>query len=97
MNRGVWIFHAEHLLSALYGFGIDNAFVELDNFEVPILDGSGLKYIEAIQRVGIVALEVERSVMRITKSLHSRRTGRPSPSIRRRVSASSMKSDFRIL
>jgi len=68
MNRGVWISTVEHLLSALYGFGIDNAFVELDNFEVPILDGSGLKYIEAIQRVGIVALDAERSVIRITKS-----------------------------
>ena len=68
MKRGVWISTVEHLLSALYGFGIDNAFVELDNFEVPILDGSGLQYIEAIQRVGIVALEVERSVLRITKS-----------------------------
>ena len=68
MKRGVWISTVEHLLSALYGYGIDNAFVELDNFEVPILDGSGLQYIEAIQRVGIVALEVERSVLRITKS-----------------------------
>src|SRR5215212_4110181 len=43
MSRGVWISTVEHLLSALYGFGIDNAFVELDNFEVPILDGSGLQ------------------------------------------------------
>jgi UDP-3-O-[3-hydroxymyristoyl] N-acetylglucosamine deacetylase len=68
MNRGVWISTVEHLLSALYGMGIDNAFVELDNFEVPILDGSGLEYIEAIQRVGIVTLEAERSFMRITKS-----------------------------
>jgi UDP-3-O-[3-hydroxymyristoyl] N-acetylglucosamine deacetylase len=76
MNRGVWISTVEHLLSALYGFGIDNAFVELDNFEVPILDGSGLKYIEAIQRVGIVALEVERSVMRITKSFALEENGK---------------------
>jgi UDP-3-O-[3-hydroxymyristoyl] N-acetylglucosamine deacetylase len=67
MNRGVWISTVEHLLSAMYGLGIDNAFVELDNFEVPILDGSGLRYAEAIQRVGIVALEAERSIMRITK------------------------------
>jgi len=67
MNRGVWISTVEHLLSALYGLGIDNAFVELDNFEVPILDGSGLRYIEAIQRVGIVMLDAERCVMRITK------------------------------
>jgi UDP-3-O-[3-hydroxymyristoyl] N-acetylglucosamine deacetylase len=76
MNRGVWISTVEHLLSALYGFGIDNAFVELDNFEVPILDGSGLKYIEAIQRVGIVVLEVERSVIRITKSFALEENGK---------------------
>jgi UDP-3-O-[3-hydroxymyristoyl] N-acetylglucosamine deacetylase len=76
MKRGVWISTVEHLLSALYGFGIDNAFVELDNFEVPILDGSGLQYIEAIQRVGIVALEAERSVLRITKSFALEENGK---------------------
>src|SRR5205809_7861518 len=54
MNRGVWISTVEHLLSALYGAGIDNAYVELDNFEVPILDGSALPYVEAIARVGII-------------------------------------------
>ena len=57
MNRGVWISTVEHLLSALYGVGIDNAYVELDNFEVPILDGSALPYVEAIARVGIVEAE----------------------------------------
>src|SRR5215471_15913111 len=40
MKKGVWISTVEHLLSALYGVGIDNAYIELDNFEVPILDGS---------------------------------------------------------
>ena len=76
MNRGVWISTVEHLLSALYGMGIDNAFVELDNFEVPILDGSGLRYAEAIERVGIVALEAERRVMRITKSFALEENGK---------------------
>ena len=76
MKRGVWISTVEHLLSALYGLGIDNAFVELDNFEVPILDGSGLPYIEAIQRVGIVKLDAERSVMRITKSFALEENGK---------------------
>src|SRR5437660_2445158 len=66
MNRGVWISTVEHLLSALYGMGIDDAFVELDNFEVPILDGSGLPYAEAIQRVGIVKLDAPRRYMHIT-------------------------------
>ena len=67
MNRGVWISTVEHLLSALYGLGIDNAFVELDNFEVPILDGSGLRYTEAILRAGITALDAERNLIRITR------------------------------
>src|SRR5436190_20965443 len=53
MNRGVWISTVEHLLSALYGVGIDNAYIELDNFEVPILDGSALPYTQAIARIGI--------------------------------------------
>src|SRR6185369_5790550 len=53
MNKGVWISTVEHLLSALYNVGVDNAYVELDNFEVPILDGSALPYAEAIARVGL--------------------------------------------
>src|SRR5215813_7251317 len=67
MNRGVWISTVEHLLSALYGLGIDNAFVELDNFEVPILDGSGTQYAEAIQKTGFTELNAERTFIRITK------------------------------
>src|ERR1700756_5974691 len=42
MSRGVWISTVEHILSALYGMGIDNAYVELDNFEIPILDGRAI-------------------------------------------------------
>ena len=52
MSRGVWISTVEHLLSALYALGVDNAFIELDNFEVPILDGSALPYTEAIRADG---------------------------------------------
>src|SRR3954468_733525 len=64
MNRGVWISTVEHLLSALYGVGIDNAYIELDNFEVPILDGSALPYVEAIARVGIVQQKRTRQYLR---------------------------------
>ena len=67
MSRGVWISTVEHLLSALYGIGIDNAYVELDNFEVPILDGSALPYTEAITRTGIVKQKRPRKYIRITK------------------------------
>jgi UDP-3-O-[3-hydroxymyristoyl] N-acetylglucosamine deacetylase len=67
MSRGVWISTVEHLLSALYGVGIDNAYIELDNFEVPILDGSALPFTEAIARVGVVRQKKLRQYIRITK------------------------------
>jgi UDP-3-O-[3-hydroxymyristoyl] N-acetylglucosamine deacetylase len=67
MNRGVWISTVEHLLSALYGMGIDNAYIELDNFEVPILDGSAAPYTEAIARVGAAQQRSQRQYIRITK------------------------------
>src|SRR5215510_5034676 len=67
MSRGVWISTVEHLLSALYGVGIDNAYIELDNFEVPILDGSALPYAEAIARVGITSQDRPRQYIRVTK------------------------------
>src|SRR5262245_42417054 len=64
MSRGVWISTVEHLLSALYALGVDNAVIELDNFEVPILDGSALPYTDAILQTGITALKTPRSYMR---------------------------------
>jgi UDP-3-O-[3-hydroxymyristoyl] N-acetylglucosamine deacetylase len=67
MSRGVWISTVEHLLSALYGIGIDNAYIELDNFEVPILDGSALPYMEAIAKVGIAKQKAPRQYIRITR------------------------------
>src|SRR5438093_9501921 len=67
MSRGVWISTVEHLLSALYGIGIDNAYIELDNFEVPILDGSASPYIEAIRSVGMVKQGQPRQYLRIIK------------------------------
>lgn len=50
----------EHLLSALTGLGIDNAFVEIDNKEMPILDGSARFYAEAIAPDGVQEQEAER-------------------------------------
>ena len=67
MSRGVWISTVEHLLSAMYGMGIDNAYVELDNFEVPILDGSAIPYTEAISRIGVVRQQRNKQFIRITK------------------------------
>tara|TARA_B100000029_G_C17545932_1_gene948430 strand:- start:306 stop:1661 length:1356 start_codon:yes stop_codon:yes gene_type:complete len=47
------IYTVEHILSALYGLDIDNAIIEIDNIEVPILDGSSKMYVEKLQSVGI--------------------------------------------
>ena len=50
MRQGVLISTTEHLLSALIGMGVDNVIIELDNLELPILDGSALPYVEAFAR-----------------------------------------------
>jgi UDP-3-O-[3-hydroxymyristoyl] N-acetylglucosamine deacetylase/3-hydroxyacyl-[acyl-carrier-protein] dehydratase len=60
----------EHLLSALFGLGIDNARIELDGPEVPILDGSALPFVEAIKRVGIETQSAERDVFVPQKPVH---------------------------
>src|SRR6516162_211522 len=67
MKKGVWISTVEHVLSALYGIGVDNAYVELNNFEVPILDGSALPFTEAITRAGIQRQRRRKQYIRITK------------------------------
>src|SRR6185369_4801567 len=53
MRGSVLISTTEHLLSALIGYGIDNVIVEINNLEVPILDGSALPYIRAIEEIGV--------------------------------------------
>jgi UDP-3-O-[3-hydroxymyristoyl] N-acetylglucosamine deacetylase / 3-hydroxyacyl-[acyl-carrier-protein] dehydratase len=59
-ENGVRIGTMEHLLASLIGTGIDNALIEIDAPEVPILDGSAKLIIEAIQKVGVKELEVEK-------------------------------------
>ncbi len=76
MKKGVWISTVEHALSALYGVGVDNAYVELDNFEVPILDGSALPYTEAIARVGLVQQSRRRKYLRITRPFQLEEQGK---------------------
>ena len=69
MRQGVLISTTEHLLSALIGMGIDNAIVELDNLELPILDGSALPYVEAIHHAGIREQRRRREVLRILQPI----------------------------
>ena len=67
MNKGVLISTTEHLLSVFYSMGIDNAYVEIDNLELPILDGSGLPYVELIREAGVRTLRRERRYLLIRR------------------------------
>jgi len=72
MRQGVLISTTEHLLSACIGTGIDNVIVELDNLELPILDGSALPYVEAFQSVGIKVQRRRREYLRILRKVEVR-------------------------
>ena len=63
-NFGVKISTIEHLMGALFGLGIDNALIEIDNEEVPILDGSAKEFIEKIKLAGV---EISSSPIKIIK------------------------------
>ena len=68
-ESGVSISTIEHLMGALYGLGIDNALVEIDNQEVPILDGSAKIFIEEISKVGIKNSEAPIKIIKIEKRI----------------------------
>ena len=72
MKKGVLISTTEHLLSAFIGTGIDNAIVELDNLELPILDGSARPFVEMIQRAGIRKQRRPRTYLRVRRELELR-------------------------
>ena len=59
----------EHLLAALLGMGVDNALIELDGPEIPILDGSAKYFVQAIKKVGIVDQEAERNYFTLPENL----------------------------
>ena len=67
MRQGVLISTTEHLLSVFYSMSIDNAFVEIDNLEVPILDGSGKPFVDLIQAAGIKQFRRRKRFLRIRR------------------------------
>ena len=69
MRQSVLISTTEHLLSALIGYGVDNVIVQIDNLEVPILDGSALPYIQAFQKAGLKQQRRKREYIRILKDV----------------------------
>src|SRR5689334_245776 len=72
MKKGVLISTTEHLLSACIGTGIDNAIVELDNLELPILDGSAQPFVEMIRKVGIRKQRRARKYLRMRREVEMR-------------------------
>ena len=68
-ESGVSVSTIEHLMGALYGLGVDNALIEINNQEVPILDGSAKLFVEAISEVGIKSSETPIKIIKIEKKI----------------------------
>ena len=68
-DHGASISTIEHLMGALYGLGIDNALIEIDNQEVPILDGSAKLFVEAISKIGIKNSDAPIKIVKILKKI----------------------------
>lgn len=69
MKQGVLLSTTEHLLAALYSCGIDNVYLEIDNLEVPILDGSAQPFIEMLMRAGFQKQRRKRRFLKVVKAL----------------------------
>lgn len=69
MKKGVLISTTEHMLSAFMGCGLDNAIVELDNLEVPLLDGSAQPFVEMVMGAGLKRQRRKRVYLRIRRPL----------------------------
>jgi UDP-3-O-[3-hydroxymyristoyl] N-acetylglucosamine deacetylase len=68
-ENGTSVSTIEHLMGALYGLGIDNALIEINNQEVPILDGSAKLFVEAISRNGIKNSNAPIKIVKIEKKI----------------------------
>ena len=66
---GIKVSTIEHLMAALFGLGIDNAMIEIDNDELPILDGSAKIFIEKIKSIGIKESNIPIKIISINKKI----------------------------
>jgi UDP-3-O-[3-hydroxymyristoyl] N-acetylglucosamine deacetylase len=69
MRTGVMLSTVEHLLSALRGCGVDNAYIDVDNLEIPIMDGSAEAFAEMIESAGIVAQSTARRALMVRETV----------------------------
>ena len=75
-HQGVRIATVEHLLSAFAGLGIDNAYVDMNSPEIPIMDGSAAPFVFLIQSAGIREQEARKRFIRITKPVRIEERGK---------------------
>ena len=69
-DSGITVSTIEHLMGALFGLGVDNALIEINNEEVPILDGSAKIFVSEIKRVGIKTSETPIKIIKIEKKVN---------------------------
>lgn len=72
VDKGASITTVEHLLAALYGMGVDNALIEINGPEVPIIDGSAKPFVDAILKVGTVEQVTNRNYYTIREKVEYR-------------------------
>tara|TARA_Y100001970_G_scaffold292018_1_gene431543 strand:- start:4800 stop:5720 length:921 start_codon:yes stop_codon:yes gene_type:complete len=68
-ESGVYISTIEHLMGAFYGLGVDNALIEIDSHEVPILDGSAKIFVQEVLKAGLEISEVPIKIIKINKEI----------------------------
>ncbi|HWR97799.1 MAG TPA: UDP-3-O-acyl-N-acetylglucosamine deacetylase [Candidatus Methanoperedens sp.] len=75
-SRGVRVGTVEHLLAALVGLGVDNALVQVDAPEVPILDGSALPFVDLVRNAGVLEQEAVQPHLRVLRPVEIVEAGR---------------------
>ena len=68
-ENGARVYTTEHLLAALVGMEVDNALIQIDGPEVPIMDGSSWLFVEAIEKAGLVEQNAERNYFELTENI----------------------------
>jgi UDP-3-O-[3-hydroxymyristoyl] N-acetylglucosamine deacetylase len=74
-SNGASVATVEHLLAALRGLGVDNALIEIDSHEVPIMDGSAAQFVEAIDEIGLAELDAPRRYLKVLKRVSVEEAG----------------------
>src|SRR5215470_14352611 len=76
MKQGVLLSTTEHLLAAIYSYGVDNIFIDINSIEVPILDGSAEPFMRLLDRAGIRKLRRKRRYLKVLNPVEVVEDGR---------------------